>query len=64
MQKRLYRSQTDRVISGVCGGLANYLDLDPSLVRIATALLALMSFGTVALVYIVMALIVPQEPVI
>lgn len=62
MEKRLYRSRTDRVIAGVCGGLAQYLGVDPTLVRIAAVLLAFMSFGTVLLLYLLMALIMPLEP--
>lgn len=63
MEKRLYRSRTDRVLAGVCGGLASYLKLDPTLIRIAVALLAIFSAGTwVVLLYLVMAIIVPLEP--
>ncbi len=62
MEKRLYRSRTDRVIAGVCGGLGQYFGIDPTWVRIVVALLALMSFGTVLLLYLLLALIVPLEP--
>lgn len=62
MEKRLYRSRNDRVIAGVCSGFAHYLSIDPALVRIATALLALMSFGTTLLLYLILALIIPLEP--
>jgi len=59
---RLYRSPTDRVIAGVAGGLAVYLNLDPSLVRIAWVLLAIFSGGIFVLVYIVMMIVVPLPP--
>ena len=60
MKKKLYRSQTDRKIWGVCGGLAKYFDKDPTVVRVIAALSLL--FGTLGLwAYIVMALVVPLE---
>jgi len=62
MEKRLYRSRSDRMISGVCGGLAAYLNLDPTLVRIVTVLLGFMSFGTALLLYLILAVIMPLEP--
>ncbi len=63
MADRLYRSPTDRVIAGVAGGLAVYLNLDPSLVRIAWVLLAILSGGIFVLVYFVMMIVVPLPPV-
>ena len=62
MQKRLYRSRTNRVISGVCGGFGDYFNVDPVLIRVIVAALALMSFGTILILYIAMALIIPLEP--
>jgi phage shock protein PspC (stress-responsive transcriptional regulator) len=59
---RLYRSPTDRVIAGVAGGLAVWLNLDPSLVRIAWVLLAIASGGIFVLVYFVMMIVVPLPP--
>jgi phage shock protein PspC (stress-responsive transcriptional regulator) len=59
---RLYRSPTDRVIAGVAGGLATWLNLDPSLVRVAWVLLAFLSGGIFVLVYIVMMIVVPLPP--
>ncbi len=61
MRDRLYRSRDDRVLFGVCGGVADWLDLDPSLVRIVFALLVLTA-GIGFLLYIVMAIVVPEEP--
>ena len=63
MADRLYRSPSDRVIAGVAGGLAVYLNLDPSLVRIAWVLLAILSGGIFVLVYLVMMIVVPLPPV-
>lgn len=62
MDDRLYRSTTDRSLSGVCGGLAAWLGIDPSLIRIAWVVLALVSGGIFVLLYIVMAVVVPEAP--
>ena len=61
MQKKLYRSITDKKIAGVCGGIAKYLNMDPTVIRVLWAFLSLFAFiGVVA--YIVCALIIPEEP--
>ncbi len=58
--KRLFRSRSDRVIGGVCGGLAAYLNVDPVLIRLAAvALVPLNGIGIV--VYLVMWIVVPDE---
>lgn len=62
MNERLYRSPSDRVIAGVAGGLATWLNIDPSLVRIAWVLLAIFSGGIFVLVYFVMMIVVPLPP--
>ncbi|HET7026591.1 MAG TPA: PspC domain-containing protein [Candidatus Limnocylindrales bacterium] len=62
MSDRLYRSRTDRVIAGVAGGLADQLGLDPSLVRVVWVILAFVTGGLFALVYVVMMFVVPEEP--
>ncbi|HLA57400.1 MAG TPA: PspC domain-containing protein, partial [Puia sp.] len=51
--RRLYRSENDKMLGGVCGGLAAYLRIDPSVVRIIYAVLILGSFGTALLLYII-----------
>ncbi|MFN8598641.1 MAG: PspC domain-containing protein [Anaerolineae bacterium] len=58
--RRLYRSKTDRMVSGVCGGLAQYFSIDPTLVRLLFLLLVVAGGGGV-LIYIVLAIIVPEE---
>jgi phage shock protein C len=60
--ERLYRSRDDRILTGVAGGLAERLDLDPSLVRIVWAVLAVLSGGILFLVYVVMTFVVPEAP--
>jgi phage shock protein PspC (stress-responsive transcriptional regulator) len=59
---RLYRSRHDRKLAGVCGGLGQYLNLDPVLARLAFVVLTLMS-GIGLLAYIVMAIVIPERPV-
>ena len=59
--KKIYRSTKNRVIAGVCGGIAEYFNLDPTLVRLIVALLTLASVGTGIVAYIVAALIMPDE---
>jgi phage shock protein C len=59
---RLYRSPTDRVIAGVAGGLATWLRIDPSLIRVVWVLAAIFSGGLLVLVYIVMMIVVPLPP--
>lgn len=63
MKKRLYLSETDKKLSGVCGGIAEYFDIDSTLVRLAWVILSLVfSLGIGGLiVYIVAALIIPRR---
>lgn len=58
--KRLYRSKKDRMICGVCGGIANYFNIDPTLVRLAFVLITL-GAGSGVLAYIIAAIIIPDE---
>lgn len=58
---RLYRSRTDSVLGGVCGGLGRYLGVDPTVVRLFFVLLVLAGFGTGFLIYCVLWLVVPAE---
>jgi phage shock protein C len=58
---RLYRSRQDRMLAGVAGGLAELWDADPSLVRVIWALLVVFTGGIALVVYIVMAIVVPDE---
>ena len=60
MYKRLYRSETDKKIAGVCGGLAEYLNIDPTVIRLIWALVALSGAGILA--YLIAALVIPEEP--
>ncbi len=61
MANKLYRSRTDRKICGVCGGLAKYFDVDPTIIRVVAV--ASLSCGLLGFwIYIIMAIIVPLEP--
>ena len=61
MEKKLYRSRTDKKLAGVCGGLAKYLNMDTTIVRLIWALVTLFA-GAGLLAYIVCALVIPEEP--
>ena len=59
--KRLYKSQTNKMLCGVCGGVAEYLNIDPTIVRLIWAVLVFV-FGTGILAYIVAAIVMPDGP--
>jgi len=61
VRERLYRSRSDRMIFGVAGGMAKWLDVDPAVVRLVWALL-IIAGGVGLLLYIVAAIVVPEEP--
>ena len=63
MVRKLYRSRTDSMIAGVCGGLAEYFGVDTILVRIAAVVLALTAHGAGLLAYLIFWIIVPQKPI-
>ena len=58
--KRLYRSRKDRIIFGVCGGLGQYFDVDPIIIRLIWLIFICMGAGI--LVYLIAAIIIPLEP--
>ena len=59
--RKLYRSKTDRKIAGVCGGLAQYFNIDPTLIRVVFVVLAVLG-GSGLLLYLALWIIVPNEP--
>ena len=61
MQKRLYKSEDNRIVCGVCGGVGEYLGVDPTLVRLVWVLITLAA-GAGLLLYIIAAIIMPREP--
>jgi len=61
MKKKLYRSQDERMIAGVCGGIGEYFDIDPTLIRLLTVAFILAG-GSGILGYIVGWIIIPEDP--
>ncbi len=59
--KKLYRSKKDRVFAGVCGGIGEYLGVDPTVIRLLAVILGFT--GSVVLAYIVAAILIPENPV-
>lgn len=59
MKKKLYRSNRNKMLCGVCGGIGEYFDIDPTIVRLVWAILACTATGIVA--YIIAAVIIPRE---
>lgn len=63
MDKRLYKSRTEKMIDGVCGGIAEYVNLDPTVVRVLFALISAFTGGIPGIiVYIVLSIVMPIEP--
>lgn len=62
MDKKLTRSATDKMVGGVCGGVATYFNMDPSIVRVLWAVLTLAGGGLLGVIaYVAMLIIVPEE---
>ena len=61
MDKKLYRSRKNKMLCGVCGGLGEYLGIDPTVVRLLVVLLSLSSVGLGVIIYFVAAFIIPEE---
>ena len=61
MDKRLYKSNENRMIDGVCGGIAEYFDIDPTLVRLGWALFCTLG-GSGIIAYIIAVIIIPRKP--
>jgi len=60
--KQLYRSRDDRMVAGICGGLGEYLNMDPTLVRLIFVFGTVITGSGLFWAYLVMMLIVPEEP--
>ncbi len=62
MEKKLKRTiGSEAMFLGICGGLGKYFDLDPTIVRVLVALTTFFSFGSLIIVYLILAFIVPKE---
>lgn len=61
LPKKLYRSQNDRIIAGVCGGLGQYFDVDPTLIRLIWILSVVLGIGSGIIIYIIAWVIIPER---
>jgi len=62
--KILYRSQANRQVAGICGGLGEFLGIDPTIVRLLFVFGVIFGYGFLLLVYFVMFIVVPEEPLV
>ncbi len=62
MEKRLYKIEQGKMVDGVCGGIARYFGLDPTLVRLAWVLCSTFGAGSGIIAYIICAIVIPREP--
>ena len=62
MKKKLYKSETNKMLAGVCGGIAEYFNIDPTLVRLGWVVFCALG-GSGLLAYIIMAIIMPSRPI-
>lgn len=60
--KKLYRSRNNRMLAGVCSGLGNFFGIDPTVVRLVFVAGTLLGFGSFILIYLVLFIVVPEEP--
>lgn len=59
--KRLYRSKKERILGGVCAGLGEHLDVDPTVIRLIWAVVSVLSVGTGIIIYILAWIIIPED---
>ena len=62
MEKRLYKSNVNKMLDGVCGGIAEYLNMDPTLIRLGWVLFCALG-GSGIIAYIIAAIIIPRNPI-
>lgn len=62
MNRKLYRSRKQRMLAGVCGGIAEYFGIDVTIVRLIWAVLTLPTFGSGLLIYLIGAIVIPEKP--
>lgn len=61
MKKKLYRSNKNKMLAGVCGGIGEYFDIDPTLIRLGWVVLCAFA-GSGIIAYIIAAIIIPRNP--
>jgi phage shock protein C len=59
--KKMYRSYNNRVLAGVCAGIAEYLDVDPTVIRLLWVVLTILSFGAGVIAYLAAWIIIPER---
>ncbi|WP_163970523.1 PspC domain-containing protein [Oceanobacillus halotolerans] len=59
--KRLYRSEKDRILAGVLGGISEYFKIDPTLIRLLFVAIVLFTGGTLLLIYLIAIFVIPNE---
>jgi phage shock protein C len=62
--RKLYRSRNNRMLVGVCAGLANFFGIDPTIMRLIFALGTLFGFGSFLFIYVVLFIVVPEETLV
>lgn len=62
MERKLYRSKSDRKLLGVLGGFAKYFNVDATILRIIYVLLSIFVIGCPIIIYLIVALVIPEEP--
>ncbi|HSQ92931.1 MAG TPA: PspC domain-containing protein [Methanoregula sp.] len=60
--KRLYRSGKDRILGGICGGLGDYIDVDPTVIRLIWVVATLLSVGFGVVAYLIAWVLIPESP--
>ena len=60
MEKKLYRNTSNKMLAGVCSGLAEYINIDPTVIRLIRALIGLTGAGILA--YLIAAIVIPEKP--
>jgi phage shock protein C len=60
--RKLYRSHSNRMIAGVCSGLGDFFGIDPTVIRLIFVAGTLLGFGSFILIYLVLFIVVPEEP--
>jgi phage shock protein C len=60
--KQLYRSRTNRMFAGICGGLGEYFNMDPTIFRLLFVFGVIFGFGSLLIVYLVMLIVIPEAP--
>jgi phage shock protein C len=62
MDKKIFLSETNKKVGGVCGGIGEYFNIDPTLVRLIWIVITLMTMGTGIVAYIIAWVVIPQQP--